>query len=51
MVGDWADGVVSKRKIFIEQDDGMAMARAVLSQSSGDGLFPERASIRDGDGE
>ena len=35
MVGDWADGVVSKRKIFIEQDAGMAMARAVLRQSSG----------------
>ena len=34
MVGDWADGMVSKRKIFIEQDARMAMARAVLRQSS-----------------
>ena len=42
MVGDWADGVVSKRKIFIEQDAGMAMARAMLRQSSGAG---------DGDGD
>ena len=42
MVGVWADGVVSKRKIFIEQDAGMAMARAVLRQSSGAG---------DGDGD
>ena len=44
MVGDWADGVVSKRKIFIEQDAGMAMARAVLRQSSG-------AGAGDGDGD
>ena len=45
MVGDWADGMVSKRKIFIEQDAGMAMARAVLRQSSdsdGGCLFVEQ---------
>ena len=52
MVGDWADGVVGKRKIFIEQDAGMAMARAVLRQSSEDApLFPERAGVGDGDGD
>ena len=44
MVGDWADGMVSKRKIFIEQDARMAMARAVLRQSSTAGgcLFVEQ---------
>ena len=44
MVGDWADGMVSKRKIFIEQDARMAMARAVLRQSStaGGRLFVEQ---------